>query len=155
MNIDRQQQDGEKPATPKPWRRRVNCDWLRRFIVNPERFRGQLSTRFRLSTLQPSLKLRLGRQLSALSSQLSTRRVSAALLLAVAAILFASNFRAAPNQSQPDIPFRFGAPQASPAPITVSLPIDSLDVSVPFPTVFIKPVTTTNIDSILNYVGFQ
>src|SRR2546429_178944 len=39
--------------------------------------------------------------------------------------------------------------------ITVSLPVDTMDVSVPISTVIIEAVVTTNIDSSLNYVGFQ
>ena len=42
-------------------------------------------------------------------------------------------------------------------PITVSLPIDTFDTSVPSATVIIEPVTTTLIDPPrgLNYIGFQ
>ena len=43
----------------------------------------------------------------------------------------------------------------TPAPVTVSLPTDTFDTSVPIATVIIEPVATTNIDAGLNYVGFQ
>ena len=52
-------------------------------------------------------------------------------------------------------------PTATPSPglITVSLPIDTFDNSVPIATIIIEPVTTTLIDPTttagLNYVGFQ
>ena len=46
-------------------------------------------------------------------------------------------------------------PTPSAAPVTVSLPIDTLDTTVPASTVVLKPVSTTNIDASLNYVGFQ
>src|ERR1051325_3654744 len=46
-------------------------------------------------------------------------------------------------------------PTPSGTPITVSLPIDTLDTSIPNTTVVPKPVNTTNIDSSLHYVGFQ
>src|SRR5262249_46486585 len=39
--------------------------------------------------------------------------------------------------------------------ISVSLPVDTMDPSVPSSTVLIKPVICSNIDSNLNYVGFQ
>ena len=39
--------------------------------------------------------------------------------------------------------------------VTVSLPIDTFDTSVPIGNQIIQPVTTTNIDVSLNYVGFQ
>src|SRR6478735_1194315 len=45
--------------------------------------------------------------------------------------------------------------QATPAPITVSLPIDTLATTIPSSTVYLKPVTTTNIDASSNYVAFQ
>src|SRR5205823_10855788 len=52
-----------------------------------------------------------------------------------------------------------GVASAGPTPITVSLPIDTFDTSVPISTVIIKPVTTTLIDPTttggINYVGFQ
>src|SRR5436190_18156612 len=54
-----------------------------------------------------------------------------------------------------------GAPTATatatgtPPPVTVSLPIDTLDNSVPLGTVLLKPVATTNIDAGLNYIGFE
>ena len=41
------------------------------------------------------------------------------------------------------------------APLTVSLPNVNLDSSVPISTVIVQPVTTTNIDPSLNYIGFQ
>lgn len=41
------------------------------------------------------------------------------------------------------------------SPLTVSLPSDTVDASVPIGTVFLEPVNTTNIDPGLNYVGFQ
>src|SRR5205814_153492 len=51
-----------------------------------------------------------------------------------------------------------GASEGVPG-ITVSLPIDNFDTSVPASTVIIEPVTTTLIDSTttngVNYVGFQ
>src|SRR6185295_10213826 len=42
-----------------------------------------------------------------------------------------------------------------PQPITVSLPIDSFDTSVPSSTVIIEPVVTTLIHPSLGYMGFQ
>src|SRR5262245_33433481 len=39
--------------------------------------------------------------------------------------------------------------------IVVALPNAMLDVSVPSSTVILQPVTTTNIDAGLNYIGFQ
>jgi hypothetical protein len=47
------------------------------------------------------------------------------------------------------------ASAGTPAPITVSLPIDTFDTSVPIATVIIKGVGTTNIDASVNYIGFQ
>src|SRR5204863_3681230 len=44
-------------------------------------------------------------------------------------------------------------PTPTPGVLTVSLPIDALDTSVPVATVILKPVVTTNIDAGLNYVG--
>src|SRR6266571_2445203 len=111
-------------------------------------------------------------------------------LMSIAAILFASSFRAAapaaPSRAQSDVsattvplspnfvlaanvpaaprqagffpPLPFAAPQGAPL-ITVSLPTDNLDNSVPISTVIIEPVMTTLIDPTttggLNYVGFQ
>src|SRR5438874_7316095 len=46
-------------------------------------------------------------------------------------------------------------PTPSVAPVTVSLPTDTFDTSVPASTVMIEPVVATNIDAGLNYVGFQ
>ena len=75
-------------------------------------------------------------------------------LLFVSAILFASTFRAASDKSQSDTP-PAAAAQGTPAPVTVSLPIDTLDVTAPPSTVFQKPAITTNLNGSLNYVGFQ
>src|SRR6266446_8984041 len=95
-------------------------------------------------------------------------------LMAISAILFASSFMAAPaarsNVPAPAPQDGFYPPLPVPAParqagffpplpdgtaITVSLPIDTMDISVPISTVIIKPVITANIDASLNYVGFQ
>src|ERR1044071_3349869 len=46
-------------------------------------------------------------------------------------------------------------PTPSAAPVTMSLPTDAFDTSVPIGTVIIEPVVATNIDAGLNYVGFQ
>src|SRR5215831_13753404 len=46
-------------------------------------------------------------------------------------------------------------PTPSATPVTVSLPIDTLDTTVPDSMVVPMPVNTTDIDSNLNYVGFQ
>src|SRR5438874_2169622 len=46
-------------------------------------------------------------------------------------------------------------PTPSAPPVTVSLPMDTLDTNVPSSTVVLKPVSTSNIDAGLNYVGFQ
>ena len=46
-------------------------------------------------------------------------------------------------------------PTPSAAPVTVSLPTDTFDNSVPISTVIVEPVVVTNIDASLNYVGFQ
>src|SRR5436189_5277292 len=43
----------------------------------------------------------------------------------------------------------------TPAPVTISLPTDAFDTSVPISTVIVEPVVVTNIDAGLNYVGFQ
>src|SRR5436190_1093984 len=43
----------------------------------------------------------------------------------------------------------------TPPPVTVSLPIDTVDTSVPTGTVIIEPVASSNIDAGLDYVGFQ
>jgi len=40
-------------------------------------------------------------------------------------------------------------------PITVSLPIATLDTSVPINMIIAEPVFTLNIDSSLNYIAFQ
>jgi hypothetical protein len=49
-----------------------------------------------------------------------------------------------------------GTPTPTPTPaITVSLPSDTLDNSVPIATVFSEPVVTTNIDASLEYIGFE
>src|SRR4029078_4045346 len=42
-----------------------------------------------------------------------------------------------------------------PTSVTVSLPTDNFDTSVPIQNAFIEPVTTTFIDPSLNYVGLQ
>jgi hypothetical protein len=68
-------------------------------------------------------------------------RTLARLTLAVAATLLMSGV--------------VSAQTPTPVPITVSLPVDTLDSSIPISTVFLKPVGTTNIDGGLNYVGFQ
>ena len=46
-------------------------------------------------------------------------------------------------------------PTPTPPPIAVSLPIATLDTSIPGATVINKPVVTTNLDASLNYIGFQ
>src|SRR6267154_1765828 len=96
----------------------------------------------------------------------SALQVSIAVaLMAVSAILFASSFMAAPAARNhlsaapqqdgfyPPLPVPAPAQQAGfypPLPdgvgLTVSLPIDTMDVSVPISTVLIKPVVTDNID---------
>ena len=62
-----------------------------------------------------------------------------------------------PTASPTASPTPSGTP--TPQPITVSLPIDTFDTSVPIATVIIEPVLTTLIDPAttagLNYVGFQ
>src|SRR6187551_2075464 len=89
-------------------------------------------------------------------------------LLAVSAIIFASSFRAAPQAAEsqpgfwPPLPVKV-APGQDPDPnaptglpgITVSLPIDTMDTSVPSSTILIKPVNTTAISAAQNLVGFQ
>ena len=62
---------------------------------------------------------------------------------AAPATLTASNFRPVT---------RLNAPAGG---VTVSLPIANFDTSVPINTQIIQPVTTTQIDASLNYVGFQ
>src|SRR5690242_11626418 len=91
-------------------------------------------------------------------------------LVCSSAILFASSFRAAPQATSdgfyPPLPATAQsyhgfptAPAGVPAPITVSLPTQGFDNSVPSSTVIIEPVTTTLIDSTTsggtNLVGFQ
>src|ERR1044071_9676887 len=55
----------------------------------------------------------------------------------------------------PAQPTGFYPPLPGGVGVTVSLPIDTMDTSVPISTVIIKPVLTSNIDPSLNYVGFQ
>src|SRR5204863_856842 len=95
-------------------------------------------------------------------------------LMAVSAILFASSFRAAPqaasdafypplpptqNQQRGFYPALPAAPDCAPLPITVALPVDTMDAGLPASTVYIKQVTSTLIDSTTtlgnNLVGFQ
>jgi len=73
-------------------------------------------------------------------------------LVAVSAILSASSFRAAPQAAfdgfYPPLPGQKTTEGGCPTlPITLSLPNDFLDPSVPASTVIIAPVTTTMIDS--------
>src|SRR5436189_4191767 len=46
-------------------------------------------------------------------------------------------------------------PTPTPPQVKVSLPVDTMDTSVPLATVIIEPVVTTFIDPGLDYVGFQ
>src|SRR5262245_49908200 len=87
-------------------------------------------------------------------------------LICISAILFASSFRAAPQSAsdgfypplpvpaRPTLASQNGfypplpaTPNATPFPVTVALPIDTLDAGIPASTVLIEPVTTTLIDS--------
>ena len=82
------------------------------------------------------------------SDDASALRVTLAVaLLFAVAVLFAFPFTSR-SLSNPE--HATGA-----SGITVSLPIDTLDNQIPISTVFLKPVTTINIDPSLLYVGFQ
>src|SRR5262249_307213 len=85
----------------------------------------------------------------------SLRSVSATALIGLTAIPFASSLRAAPEKSQTQTAPPAAVFQAGPAPVTVSLPIDTLDTAIPSSNVYIRPVTTTNIDGKLRYLAFQ
>src|SRR6266850_1384303 len=82
-------------------------------------------------------------------------------LMAISAILFASSFRAAPPRQDGFYPPLPAAPEGvGPNPnITLSLPVDSFNTSVPASTVIIEPVSTTLIDPTTtggsSYIGFQ
>jgi subtilisin-like proprotein convertase family protein len=71
------------------------------------------------------------------------------ILISLSVILLATSFMAAPRQEMarpiPD----------QPAPETVALPTANLDFSLPLNTVFIEPITTTNITAAEGYIGFQ
>ena len=90
------------------------------------------------------------------------------VLLVVSAIIFASSFRAAPQAADsqpgfyPPLPVKVapGQDQDPNAPaglpgITISLPIDTIDTSVPSTTILLKPVNATQINAAQNLVGFQ
>src|SRR5450432_3372569 len=96
------------------------------------------------------------------SARASALQVSLSIaLLSVSAILFASSFKAASPSAQPIVVAQAGFYPPLPVPdvpeqsITVSLPIDSLDTSVPPLPFVVKPVTCTTVNASQQIIGFQ
>src|SRR5882672_6655554 len=83
-------------------------------------------------------------------------------LLSVSAILFASSFKAAPGRTEPIVLAQAGFYPSLPLPadpdgqtLTVSLPIATMDTSVPIATVIPKPVNCTPVVAGQRLIGFQ
>lgn len=81
----------------------------------------------------------------------SVFQIAWCVVLICSSILFASSFRAAPQAAfdgfYPPLPGQKATVDCPSLPITISLPNDFLDPSVPSSTVIIAPVTATLIDS--------
>jgi hypothetical protein len=81
-------------------------------------------------------------------SQYSTRLIALQTLVRLALVILAALLMSVTVLAQEPEP-------PPPELITVSLPIATLDPSVPITTIIVEPVFTSNIDSSLNYIAFQ
>src|SRR4051812_47684883 len=98
------------------------------------------------------------------AGHLAFRVIGVVATLAVALILLsaaAGHALGLDQSEQPrnrDAALNFGPEPAAATPnplVKISLPVESLDNTIPINTVFLTPIMTTRVDPVLSYVGFQ
>ena len=97
------------------------------------------------------------------SANVALRIIGLIAVLSVVAVFAAAMMYAAgsdqPEQARSgEVALNYGPPPAAATPnplIKISLPVESLDNTVPINNVFLMPIMTTDLDPVLGYVGFQ